>query len=160
MRRHLLLLMGMMTAQFCIGQILNEPCIPCIAPVKLDGVISSGEYDSATRFELRTSAGKSPKAATQVWIGHDKKYLYTSFECLEPDVKRMKRAFHHSEDRDLNISGYRRQRTHHRRPCFRLLSEPQIAGVRTLPDQYRQMRFRGLHGTDQDNYPGQYHQYR
>ena len=103
MRRHLLLLMGMMTAQFCIGQILNEPCIPCIAPVKLDGVISSGEYDSATRFELRTSAGKSPKAATQVWIGHDKKYLYTAFECLEPDVKRMKRAFHHSEERDLNI---------------------------------------------------------
>ncbi|MBO4513090.1 MAG: beta-galactosidase, partial [Victivallales bacterium] len=125
MKRHLLLLMGMMAAQFCIGQISNEPCIPCIAPVKLDGLISSGEYASATRLELRTSDGKSPKAATQVWIGHDKTYLYTAFECMEPDVKKMKRVFHHSEERDLNIwqddcveiflspTGAARERTYH-----------------------------------------------
>ncbi|MBR6372648.1 MAG: beta-galactosidase [Victivallales bacterium] len=125
MRRHLFLLLGMMAAQFCIGQISNEPCIPCIAPVKLDGVISPGEYASATRFELRTSDGKSPNAATQVWIGHDKTYLYTAFECLEPDVKKMKRVYHHSEERDLNIwqddcveiflspTGVARERTYH-----------------------------------------------
>jgi hypothetical protein len=58
--------------------------------VRLDGQLDDPIWAKAAKVSLKLMSGKTPRKATQAWVGADKDRLLVAFQCQEPDVSKLK----------------------------------------------------------------------